>query len=85
MGKQEAYRNIVSETSEEERNGKNKGKIDLKNLECKIVCWNYQSSQHFGFVIQEALPVANTYMMWSYSTVHSALLWSHILTRWERT
>jgi hypothetical protein len=38
MGKQEAYRNIVSETSEEERNGKNKGKIDLKNLECKIVC-----------------------------------------------
>jgi len=36
--KQEAYRHFVSETSEEERNGKNKGKIDLRNIECKIVC-----------------------------------------------
>jgi hypothetical protein len=36
--KQEAYRHFVSETSEEERNGKNKRKIDLRNIECKIMC-----------------------------------------------
>jgi hypothetical protein len=49
------------------------------------VCWNYHSSQHFGFVIQEALPLANTYMMWSYSAVPSVLLWSRMLTWQERT
>jgi hypothetical protein len=38
QGKQEAYRRFVSENSEEERNGKNKGNIDLRNIECKIVC-----------------------------------------------
>jgi hypothetical protein len=38
MGKQEAYTHFVSETSKEERNGKNRGKIDLRNIECKIVC-----------------------------------------------
>ena len=37
-GKQEAYRHNVSETSEEKRNGKNNEKIDLRNIERKIVC-----------------------------------------------
>jgi hypothetical protein len=37
MRKEEAYRHFVSETSEEERNWKNKRKIDLRNIECKIM------------------------------------------------
>jgi len=36
-------------------------------------------------VIQEAFPLANTYVMWNYSAVHWVLLWSHMLTWQERT
>jgi hypothetical protein len=38
VGKQEAYKHFVSETSEEENNAENNGKIDPRNIECKIVC-----------------------------------------------
>lgn len=37
--------------------------------------WNYHSSQRFGFVIQEAFPLRNTYMMWSYAL--STIVISH--------